>query len=102
MARLKGLPEKLVVRRHILPNSLVPAVQALALTAAWMPGGIVIIEVLFAYPGVGDGLVQAVASRDTATVGALTLVLAGVYIVANLASDIFAVLVTPRLRTQLS
>jgi len=100
MARLKGMPERLVIRRHVLPNSLVPSVQAFALTAAWMPGGIVIIESLFGYPGIGQGLVQAVSSRDTATVESLTLIIAGVYIVANLISDVFTVLMTPRLKTQ--
>jgi peptide/nickel transport system permease protein len=100
MARLKGMPERLVIRRHVLPNSLVPSVQAFALTAAWMPGGIVIIESLFGYPGIGQGLVQAVSSRDTATVESLTLIIAGVYIVANLVSDVFTVLMTPRLKTQ--
>ena len=100
MARLKGMPERLVIRRHVLPNSLVPSVQAFALTAAWMPGGIVIIESLFGYPGIGQGLVQAVSSRDTATVESLTLIIAGVYILANLISDVFTVLMTPRLKTQ--
>jgi peptide/nickel transport system permease protein len=102
MARLKGLPEPLVIRRHVLPNSLVPSVQAFALTAAWMPGGIIIIESLFAFPGMGSGLVQAVSARDTPTVEALTLIVATVYVIANLLSDIFTVLATPRLRTQLA
>jgi peptide/nickel transport system permease protein len=101
MARLKGLPERLVIRRHVLPNALVPAVQAFALTAAWMTGGIIIIESLFGYPGMGQGLVQAVSARDTPTVEALTMIVATVYVVSNLLSDIFTVLATPRLRTQL-
>jgi peptide/nickel transport system permease protein len=102
MARMKGLPERLVIRRHVLPNSLVPSVQAFALTAAWMPGGIIIIESLFGFPGMGVGLVQAVSARDTPTVEALTLIVATVYVIANLLSDIFTVLATPRLRTQLA
>jgi peptide/nickel transport system permease protein len=102
MARLKGLPERLVIRRHVLPNSLVPSVQAVALTAAWMPGGIIIIEALFGFPGMGVGLVAAVSARDTPTVEALALIVATVYVVANLLSDIFTVLATPRLRTQLA
>jgi peptide/nickel transport system permease protein len=102
MARLKGIPERLVIRRHVLPNSLVPAVQAFALTAGWMLGGIVIIESLFGYPGIGQGLVQAVSSRDTATVESLTLTIASFYIAANVISDIFTVLMTPRLKTQLA
>jgi peptide/nickel transport system permease protein len=102
MARMKGLPERLVIRRHVLPNALVPSVQAFALTAAWMPGGIIIIESLFGFPGMGVGLVQAVSARDTPTVEALTLIVATVYVIANLLSDVFTVLATPRLRTQLA
>ena len=102
MARMKGLPERLVIRRHVLPNALVPSVQAFALTAAWMPGGIIIIESLFGFPGMGVGLVQAVSARDTPTVEALTLIVATVYVIANLLSDVFTVLATPRLRTQLT
>jgi peptide/nickel transport system permease protein len=102
MARLKGLPERLVIRRHVLPNALVPTVQAFALQTAWLVGGIVIVENLFAYPGVGNGLVQAITSRDNATVESLTLLLATVYIAGNLVADVFAILMTPRLRTQLN
>jgi len=100
MARLKGLPERQVVRRHVLPNALTPAIQAFALTAASMPAGIVIVEYLFSFQGVGNTLVQAVQNRDTATVEAITMILVVVYIVANLLSDIATVLLTPRLRTQ--
>jgi peptide/nickel transport system permease protein len=100
MARLKGLPERLVIRRHVLPNALGPTAQAFALTTAWLVGGIVIVENLFAYPGVGNGLVQAITSRDNATVESLTLLLAAVYVVGNLLADLFTLLVTPRLRTR--
>ena len=100
MARLKGLPENRVVRAHVLPNALVPAIQAFALTAASMPAGIVIVEYLFAYQGIGEFLILGVQGRDTATVEAITLILVSVYIVANLLADIATVLLTPRLRTE--
>jgi peptide/nickel transport system permease protein len=100
MARLKGIPERSVVRRHVLPNSLVPAIQAFALTAASMPAGIVIVEYLFSFQGIGNTLVQSVENRDTLTVEAVTLILVVVYIVANLASDLATVMLTPRLRTR--
>ena len=100
MARLKGLPERSVVRSHVLPNSLVPAIQAFALTAAGMPAGIVIVEYLFGFQGIGVFLIDSVRSRDAATVEAVTLILVAVYIVANLLSDIFTILLTPRLRTE--
>ena len=100
MARLKGLSERRVVRSHVLPNSLVPAIQAFALTAAGMPAGIVIVEYLFGFQGIGVFLIDSVRSRDAATVEAVTLILVAVYIVANLLSDIFTILLTPRLRTE--
>ena len=100
MARLKGLSERDVVRSHVLPNSLVPAIQAFALTAAGMPAGIVIVEYLFGFQGIGVFLIDSVRSRDAPTVEAVTLVLVAVYIVANLLSDIFTILLTPRLRTE--
>jgi peptide/nickel transport system permease protein len=100
MARLKGMPERQVVRHHVLPNALVPAIQAFALTAAGMPAGIVIVEYLFAFQGIGEFLIQAVQSRDTATVEAVTLILVAVYVIANLLADIATVVLTPRLRTE--
>ena len=100
MARLKGIPEQRLIRRHVLPNALVPAIQAFALTAASMPAGIVIVEYLFSFQGIGNMLVQSVENRDTLTVEAIMLILVFVYVVANLASDIATVLLTPRLRTQ--
>lgn len=100
MARLKGLSERRIVRSHVMPNSLVPAIQAFALTAAGMPAGIVIVEYLFGFQGIGVFLIDAVRSRDAATVEAVTLILVAVYIVANLLSDIATILLTPRLRTE--
>jgi peptide/nickel transport system permease protein len=101
MARLKGLPERKVIRRHILPNCLAPSAQALAGTIAWLVGGIVIVEELYAYPGIGQALVDAVQSRDAPTVEALVLVIALVYILGNLAADVITILSTPRLRSRL-
>jgi peptide/nickel transport system permease protein len=99
MAHLKGLSKWRIVRAHVLPNSLVPAIQAFALTAAGMPAGIVIVEYLFGFQGIGVFLIDAVRSRDAPTVEAVALILVAVYIVANLLSDIATTLLTPRLRT---
>jgi peptide/nickel transport system permease protein len=101
MARLKGVPERRVIRRHALPNALVPTIQVVALNFAWMVGGIVVVEVVFAYPGVGQGLTQAVQSRDIPTVQVLALAIAAVYVVVNTLADLAAILLTPRLRTAL-
>jgi peptide/nickel transport system permease protein len=101
MARLKGLPEHLVIRRHVLANAVAPSLQAFALLTGWFAGGIVIVEALFAYPGLGQGLVSAVSTRDIPVVQAYTVILAGVYVVVNLVADLLTVLVSPRLRTTL-
>ena len=100
MARLKGLPERIVVRRHALRNSLVPVVQGSALTLIYLTGGIVAIEYLFAYPGLGSALTTAVAGRDLPVVQAIVLLLASVYVIVNLVADLLTVLLVPRLRTR--
>ena len=69
------------------------------LQPAWMAGGVVIVEYVFTFPGVGAALVDAVGNRDVPTVQALTLIIAGVYVVLNLGADLITILVTPRLRT---
>jgi peptide/nickel transport system permease protein len=101
MARLKGLPEREVVLRHALPNALVPSVQAIALTVAYLAGGIVAVEFVFNYPGVGAKLVDAVANRDMPVAQSVTLLIAAVYVVVNLAADIVTILISPRVRTSL-
>jgi peptide/nickel transport system permease protein len=99
MARLKGLPERTVMLRHALPNAIVPAIQVSALQLAWMAGGVVVVEFVFSFPGIGAALVDAVGNRDVPTVQALSLIIAAVYVVLNLAADVTTILVTPRLRT---
>ena len=101
MARLKGLPERLVLNRHAVPNALAPALQVTALNLAWLAGGVVVVEYLFAFPGIGSLLVDSVANRDMPMVQAITLIIAAVYVVANLTADILTILVSPRLRTGL-
>jgi peptide/nickel transport system permease protein len=101
MARLKGLPERLVLNRHALPNALAPALQVTALNLAWLAGGVVVVEYLFNFPGIGSALVDAVANRDMPMVQAICLLIATVYVIANLTADILTILVSPRLRTGL-
>ncbi len=101
MARLKGLPERLVLNRHAVPNALAPALQVTALNLAWLAGGVVVVEYLFAFPGIGSLLVDSVANRDMPMVQAITLIIAAVYVLANLTADILTILVSPRLRTGL-
>jgi peptide/nickel transport system permease protein len=99
MARLKGLPERTVIWRHAVPNAIVPAIQVTALQLAWMAGGIVLVEYVFSYPGMGPALVEAVANHDMPVVQTVTMLIAGVYVVLNLLADVGTILVTPKLRT---
>ena len=99
MARLKGLPERTVIWRHAVPNAIVPAIQVTALQLAWMAGGVVVVEFVFQYPGIGAALVDAVALRDMPVVQTVTMLAAGIYVGLNLLADIATILVTPKLRT---
>jgi peptide/nickel transport system permease protein len=99
MARLSGIPERRIIMRHALRNALAPTVQVLALTMQYLIGGIVIVETVFAYPGLGQGLVQAVVARDIPTVQGVAILLAAVYIVINIVADVVVVLLIPKLRT---
>ena len=101
MARLKGLPERAVLWRHALPNGIAPAIQVIALNLAYLAGGIVVVEFVFAYPGIGGGFVEAVSNRDFPTVQALALIIAAVYVVLNVIADVATILVSPRLRTSI-
>jgi len=101
MARLKGLSEARVLWHHALPNAIVPTIQVIAINIAWLAGGIVTVEYLFGFPGIGSALVDAVANRDMPVVQALVLLIAAVYVVLNLIADILTILISPRLRTGL-
>lgn len=99
MARLKGLSERQVIWRHAVPNALVPAVQVSALILAWMAGGVVLVEYVFAYPGIGGALVDSVDNQDIPVVQFLGLLAAALYVVLNLLADVISILLTPRVRT---
>jgi peptide/nickel transport system permease protein len=101
MARLKGLPERTVLIRHALPNAIGPVFQVIAINLAYLAGGVVVIESVFNYPGIGLALVDAVNAHDIPVVQALAMLIAAVYVVLNLLADVATILVTPRLRTRL-
>ena len=101
MARLKGLPERTVLVRHALPNALGPVFQVIALNLAYLAGGIIIVEYVFNYAGIGSAIQEAVVNHDLPVVQALAMLIAGVYVVLNLLADVATILVTPRLRTRL-
>ena len=99
MARLKGVPERQVIVRHALPHAIAPVAQVVAIQLAWLAGGIVVVEFLFRYPGVGQALVDAVTNRDVQVVQALAMLIAAVYVVVNLLADIVGIVTNPKLRT---
>jgi peptide/nickel transport system permease protein len=99
MARLKGVPYWQMVFRHVLPNALLPTINLVALTIAWLLGGTVVIEVVFNYPGLGRLMIQAIFFRDLVTVQAIALILATLYVGLNLFADLLTLVANPRLRT---
>jgi peptide/nickel transport system permease protein len=101
MARLKGLPERTVLIRHALPNALGPVFQVIALNLAYLAGGIIFIEVVFNYTGVGGAIAEAVVNHDLPVIQALAMLIAAVYVILNLLADVATILVTPKLRTRL-
>ena len=101
MARLKGLPERTVLLRHALPNALGPVFQVIALNLAYLAGGIIVIEFVFNYSGIGSAVQEAVINHDLPVVQALAMLIAAVYVLLNLLADVATILVTPKLRTQL-
>ena len=98
-ARLNGIPERSVLWRHAVPNAIGPVAQVVALQLAYLAGGIVLVEFLFRYPGIGEGVVAAVAARDIPTLQALVMLIAAFYVLVNLLADVVGVLTNPRLRT---
>lgn len=101
MARLKGLPERVVVWRHALPNAIGPTFQVIALNLAYLAGGVIVVESVFNYSGIGVAMRDAVQNRDFVTTQAIAMMIAAVYVFTNLLADIATILVTPRLRTRL-
>lgn len=100
MARLKGIRPMRIILRHALPNALAPIINVVALTLAYLIVGVVVVEVVFVYPGLGQLLVDAVVNRDFPVVQAVGLFFAATYIVLNLIADVLSILANPRLRNR--
>jgi peptide/nickel transport system permease protein len=101
MARLKGVPERTVLWRHAMPNAVGPTFQVIALNIAYLFGGVIVVETLFNYNGIGRAVVEAVREVNLPVVQFLAIFIAAIYVVTNLLADIGTILVTPRLRTRL-
>jgi peptide/nickel transport system permease protein len=97
MARLKGLSPLRIVLRHALPNALAPIINVVALNLAYLITGVVVVEVVFVYPGLGQLMVDAVSNRDIAVVQAVALIFAAAYVGLNLVADVLSTLSNPRL-----
>lgn len=97
-AELKGLRKFTIIARHALPNAIAPVVNVVMLNLAYLVVGVVVVEVVFVYPGMGQYLVDHVSKRDVPVVQACGLVFAAVYIGLNLVADVISILSNPRLR----
>lgn len=97
-ARLKGLPERTVVFRHALRNALLPVVTIIALDVGYLLGGIIVIEEIFAIPGIGRALMVAITTRDLPSIQAGALIMAATYAVTNTLADMAYAFLDPRIR----
>ncbi len=97
MARLKGMSPMRVILRHAVPNALAPIINVVALNLAYLITGVVVVEVVFVYPGLGQLMVDAVSNRDIAVVQAVALIFAAAYVLLNLLADVLSTLSNPRL-----
>jgi peptide/nickel transport system permease protein len=97
MAQLKGVSRMNVILRHALPNAWAPIATVIAFNLAYLVVGVVVVEVVFVYPGIGQMMVDSVSSRDMPVVQACALIFAATYITLNLLADIVAIITNPRL-----
>jgi len=100
MAELKGISRWRVLLVHALPNSLPPVIQVIGLNLLYLAGGIVVVEYVFNYPGIGAALVDAVSNRDIPTIQFIVLILAAFYVFVNITTDVIALMASPRRRAR--
>lgn len=98
MAKLKGLPTWRVNLFHALPNIVPPVIQVIGLNFLYLAGGIVLVEFVFNFPGIGQGLVNAISQRDIPVIQVVVVMLAAFYVVMNIITDVIALLASPRRR----
>lgn len=99
-AMLKGVRRRDVVVRHALPTAVLPTLNIIAINVAWLIGGVVVVESVFNYPGLGSYMIEAVHNRDLPVIQSVAVVTATIYSLANLAADVGAMLLDPRQRTR--
>jgi peptide/nickel transport system permease protein len=98
MAELKGVPRRAIIFRHALPNALSPIINVVVLNLAYLVVGVIVVEVVFVYPGMGQLMVDGVTKRDVPLVQACGLIFAVTYVGLNLLADILSIISNPRLR----
>ena len=99
-AILKGLPMRRIILRHVLPNAMLPTVTIIAMNFGWMLGGLIIVENVFAYPGLGQLLLFSIQKRDVPLLEALSLIIAATYALSNLVADLSYAALDPRIRLE--
>ena len=97
-AILKGLPMRRVLFRHVVPNAMLPTISVIAANIGWMLGGLIIVENVFAYPGLGRLVLEATQSRDVPLLQSVTLLIAATFAFSNLAADLCYAALNPRIR----
>lgn len=97
-AELKGLRRRDVLLRHVVPTALLPVLPVIAINIAWLLGGVVVVETIFNYPGLGALMIDSVSTRDLPVLQAIAIVTATVYVSVNLVADLLAMLIDPRQR----
>ena len=97
MANLKGLTRSRIVVKHALPNALAPIINVVVINLAYLVTGVVVVEVVFVYPGLGQLLVDSVSKRDIPVVQACSMIFAATYILLNLSADVLSIMTNPRL-----
>lgn len=98
MAQLKGITRRRIIVHHAFPNALSPIINVVVLNLAYLVVGVVVVEVVFVYPGLGQLLVDSVSKRDLPVVQASCLIFAATYVLLNLLADVLAIIANPRLR----
>ncbi len=97
MANLKGMTRRHIITKHALPNAWAPIVNVIVINLAYLIVGVVVVEVVFVYPGLGQLIVDSVAKRDIPVVQACCIIFAATYIILNLTADILSIITNPRL-----
>lgn len=99
-AILKGLPRRRIIFRHVLPNALLPTITVIAISIGWLMGGIVVIENVFNYPGMGSELVRAINRKDIPLLQAITVLIVFIFALSNLVADLLYAALNPRIRLE--